>query len=332
MHPSGKGNTHLDSATVAVAESGQTLAAWLRGRLPDLPSWNQVRKLVASRYVALNGELCLDPARRLKEGDRVTVTAHPARAPRAQEAVSIRYADQHLVVVEKPAGLCTVRHPAERVWPVRRKALSPTLEDLVPGVLARREASERKGPPPRLRVVQRLDKETSGLLVFARTVPAERGLGKQFAAHTVLRRYVAVVCGAIEPQTITTRLVRDRGDGRRGSTTVPTSGKEAVTHVEVLERLPGYTVVACRLETGRTHQIRIHLAELGHPLCGEPVYARRRDGSPLPDPSGSPRLALHAADLGFTHPISGQWLQWSMPWPDDLEALVTRLRQGGQRP
>ena len=143
-------------------------------------------------------------------------------------------------------------------------------------LIRRQEGHLQQGPPPRLRIVQRLDKETSGLVVFARTVAAERGLGKQFHAHTVHRRYVAVVPGWATKQTIRTRLVRDRGDGRRGSTTLPEQGKEAITHIEPVERLPGYTLVACRLETGRTHQIRIHLAELGHPVCGERVYGRGR--------------------------------------------------------
>src|SRR5262249_55420331 len=159
------------------------------------------------------------------------------------------YLDEHLVVVEKPSGMATVRHPAERDWPARRKTLHPTLEDVVPGLMAQREGRPSKGPLPRLRVVQRLDKETSGLVVFARTVAAERGLGRQFHAHTVIRRYLAIVPGKVASQRIATRLVRDRGDRRRGSTAQPDIGQEAVTHVEVVERLPGYTLLACRLET-----------------------------------------------------------------------------------
>jgi 23S rRNA pseudouridine1911/1915/1917 synthase len=312
---------------VPAEQAGATLAAVLRARLAG-QSWSQVRRLIAGRRVRVLGELCLDPARRLKEGDTVELLARPAAPPRQAGAIALRHLDEHIVVVEKPSGINTVRHPLERAWTPRRKALSPTLEDLVPGLIARAEGRRPKGSPSRLRVVQRLDKETSGLVVFARTVPAERGLGKQFHAHTVTRRYLAVVPGRLGPRRIATRLVRDRGDGRRGSTSVEGVGKEAVTHVEVVERLPGYTLLACRLETGRTHQIRIHLAELGHPVCGDKVYCHRPDGSVLADRSGAPRLALHAAELGFTHPVSGQPLNWSMPLPPDLEAFLRRLRGG----
>src|SRR5262249_37786575 len=158
--------------------------------------------------------------------------------------------DEHVVVVEKPAGMNTVRHPSERAWPERRKVLSPALEDIVPKLIAAREGRVRKGPLPRLRVVQRLDKETSGLGVFARSVLAERELGRQFRKHTVIRRYLAVIPGYLPSQRIESSLVRDRGDGRRGSTSLPGVGKKAVTHVEIVERLPGYTLLACRLETG----------------------------------------------------------------------------------
>jgi 23S rRNA pseudouridine1911/1915/1917 synthase len=310
---------------VAHGQSGMTLAAFLRGQRPEL-SWSQARRLVEARRVRIGGELCLDPARRLREGADIELLAAAAAKPQSHEAVAIRYLDPYLVVVEKPAGISTVRHPLERDWPQRRKALSPTLEEIVPALIARREGRTAKGTLPRLRVVQRLDKETSGLVVFARRVEAERGLGRQFHAHSVTRRYLAVVPGRVSGQTITSRLVRDRGDGRRGTTSLPAIGKEAITHVEVVERLPSYTLVSCRLETGRTHQIRIHLAELGHSIAGEKVYNQRPGGPAEPDSSGAPRLALHAAELGFVHPISGKPLHWTMPLPADLQDFVDRLR------
>src|SRR5262249_25754369 len=172
----------------------------------------------------------------------------------------------------------------------------------------------------------RLDRETSGLVVFARTVEAERGLGKQFHAHTVTRRYLALVPGRVAAQRVHSFLVRDRADGRRGSTRVEGQGKEAITQIEVAESLPGYTLLRCRLETCRTHQIRIHLAELGHPVCGDKVYRHLRDGRVLPDDSGAPRLALHASELGFRHPVTREKLRWEMDLPADLKALLERLR------
>jgi 23S rRNA pseudouridine1911/1915/1917 synthase len=311
------------SFTVEPEQAGQTVAAFLRGRLPGL-SWNAVRRLVETRRVRVLGEPCLDAARRLRGGEPVELLARPVPRAHAEDVIVLRHVDGHVVVVEKPSGMATVRHPAERDWPAQRKALHPTLEDLVPRLIALREGRSR-GPLPRLRIVQRLDKDTSGLVVFARTVLAERGLGGQFKAHTVLRRYLAVVRGRADPQRIETRLVRDRGDGRRGSTALPDVGKPAVTHVGVEERLGRYTLVSCRLETGRTHQIRIHLAEVGHPVCGEKVYQRKPAGPPEPD--GAPRLALHATELGFVHPVSGTHLHWSMPLPPDLRDFVDRLRQ-----
>ncbi len=314
---------------VPTDQAGLTLAALLRQRLPD-QSWNQVRRLIASRRALVNWELCLDSARRLKEGETVELLSRPAARPQQADDLVIRHLDAHLVVVEKPSGISTVRHPSERAWTARRKALSPTLDDLVPKRIARREGRVRKGPLPRLRVVQRLDKDTSGLVVFARSVAAECGLGKQFRAHTVTRRYLAVVTGFVPSQCIATRFVRDRGDGRRGSTDVPGLGKEAVTYVDVVERLPGYTLLSCRLETGRTHQIRIHLAELGHPICGDKVYHHLSDGRVRPDHSRAPRLALHAVELGFVHPLTNEHLHWEMPLPPDLEAFLARLRAAGR--
>jgi 23S rRNA pseudouridine1911/1915/1917 synthase len=312
--------------TVTSEQAKQTLAALLRQWLSG-QSWSQVRKLVAGRRVKLNGEVWLDDARRLKAGDRVEILQRPEKVRVEEDQLVLRHVDDQVVVVEKPSGISTVRHPAEYAWSEERRRLAPTLDDLVLRQIGEVPARQRKGRRTRVRVVQRLDKETSGMVVFARTVEAERGLGAQFKAHTVTRRYLAMVPGRVEPRTVRSFLVRDRGDGRRGSSPNDAVGKEAITHVAVQEKLPGYTLLSCKLETGRTHQIRIHLAELGHPVCGDAVY-RGKVGMPaVPDNSGAPRLALHAAELGFTHPTSGEEMHWEMPLPADLREFVDRLKR-----
>jgi 23S rRNA pseudouridine1911/1915/1917 synthase len=310
-------------------QANQTLAAIVRAHLSG-QSWNEVRKLIAARRVQINGELCLDPARRVKEGENITILKKPLPVPKAhREELVIRHLDEHVVVVEKPSGINTVRHPSELRWDAKRRALSPTLQDRVQLAIAAR-FKRKVHELPRLRIVQRLDKETSGLVVFARSALAEAHLGRQFKAHSVVRRYLALVTGSATAQTIRSSLVPNRGDGRRGSTTLPNIGKEAITHLEVVEKLAKFTLLSCRLETGRTHQIRIHLAEAGHPVCGEKVYCRKMSGEIIPDESNSPRLFLHAAELGFRHPVTEQQLHWEMPLPPELTESLTRLRQTQQ--
>jgi 23S rRNA pseudouridine1911/1915/1917 synthase len=325
---------------VSAEEAEQTLSAQLRRWLPGQPPWSEVRRLILSRHVQVNGNLCLDAGRRLKPRDVVHVLEHPGAPPAREDDVRIRFLDAHLVVIEKPSGMTSVRHAEERFWPAKRKQAQPTLEDLLPRVIAKklggsrghvsrsRRMADAKKPArtPPVRPVHRLDRDTSGLMVFARTVPAERHLGLQFRQHVTGRRYLAVVQGSISAQTIETQLVRDRGDGRRGSTNEPNVGKRAVTHVRPLESLGDYTLVECRLETGRTHQIRIHLSEHGHPVCGDKVYQQPMFKPEHVDRSGAPRLALHATELEFEHPVTGQRLHFDMELPQDLELFVARLR------
>lgn len=311
-------------------QARQTLAQALRLWHPDC-SWSEVRQWIASRRVQIDGNLCLDPARRLKAGEVVKVLAESLPPPPEPEQLKLRHLDEHLLVVEKPAGITTMRHPEERDWPQRRKQKQPTLDEMLQARLAKEE--RRSGPraaqkTPRIRPVHRLDRDTSGLMVFARTADAEQHLIKQFAAHAIHRLYHAIVVGRLtEPMTIRSQLVRDRGDGLRGSTTDPQQGQLAVTHVRPLELLRDYTLIECTLETGRTHQIRIHLAEAGHPLCGEKVYHKPLQGPAVPDRSGAARIALHAAELGFEHPVTGQKLRFVMPRPPDLARLWEKLRR-----
>ncbi len=310
--------------------AGRTVSAALRAWLPER-TWSQVRQLLRSRRVTVNGNVCVDEGRRLAESDVVKLLEQSAPRPPDVQDVRLQYLDQHVVVVEKPAGVTSTRHAEERSWPSLRRQLQPTLDELLRKVIAKAEGrSRQRGVPRPVRAVHRLDRETSGLMVFARTVSAERGLVEQFRLHTTHRRYLAVAQGHVEAATIESRLVRDRGDGRRGSTKAANVGKASVTHVRPIEHFTvgseKYTLTECRLETGRTHQIRIHLAEAGHPLCGETVYHRPLFGAEREDRSGAPRIALHAAELGFVHPVSGEEMRFRMPLPNDLEQFVKRLR------
>ncbi len=326
------------------------------------PTWSQVKKLIAARRVQINGNLCLDAERKVKAGDVVRLWNHSLAPPPGASTVKLVYLDEHLLVVQKPAGLTTLRHREATDLPQRRKQLQPTLDELVVQSLARhlgiehtiptrqrgragrgreRHGAERHGGrslqrDSRLAIypVHRLDRDTSGLLIFARTREAEQRLIHMFARHDVRRTYVAVVHGRIEqPRTIETWLVRNRGDGLRGSSPLgesATGAARAVTHVRPMEHFgssPGYTVVECRLETGRTHQIRIHLAEIGHPLCGEQTYTHAPGRPPRVDASRAPRQALHAAELALIHPITAQPLRFRMPLPADLKQWLLALRK-----
>src|ERR1043165_9562804 len=295
-----------------VGSAGKTLSFVLRRHLPK-KTGSEVRQFIESRHVTLNGNACVDAGRRLVAGDVIQLLERPLAAPPSETDIRVHYLDEHVVVVEKPAGMTTNRHRDERDWPRRRKQIQPTLDELVPHLITKIEGRRnRRGVPLPVRAVHRIDRETSGLVVFARTHAAERILAQQFRQHATHRRYLAIVHGRVKAQTISSRLVRDRGDGRRGSTENPSLGKRAVTHVQPLETLPGYTLLQCRLETGRTHQIRIHLAELGQHVCGDRVYGREVS------PSATPRLALHAAELGFVHPVTGKTLRFQAPLPRDL--------------
>ncbi|MCA9597721.1 MAG: RluA family pseudouridine synthase [Myxococcales bacterium] len=271
-------------------------------------SWNDVRRLVESGKVRVNDALELDPTRRVDAGANIEIRLASPRPRGSAAKPRIVFADAHVVVVEKPGGISTVPYDERE---------RNTLVDVTRNLLERRE-SRRAAP---LGVVQRLDKETSGLVVFARTLPAKRTLKNQFRAHSVHRRYDALVHGDTTDARYESRLVKDRGDGLSGSTDNPKLGRVAITFVTVVARLDGATHVECRLETGRTHQIRIHLSEAGHPLLGERVYVRGYDAPLIP----APRLMLHARELGFVHPSTGRPMRFTQPPPDDMRALIERL-------
>ena len=180
----------------------------------------------------------------------------------------------------------------------------------------------------RVRAVHRLDRDTTGLIVFARTAEAESLLGKQIRSNKMDRTYLALVRGQAKSERIETHLIQDRGDGRRGSTDQANEGKRAVTHVKVVEDLGEFTVIECKLETGRTHQVRIHLGEQGTPLCGERVYDRPLNGKPIPDKSEAGRTMLHATFLGFEHPVTKKRMFWQSRMPDDMKAIRDKISRG----
>ena len=346
----------LHTFIVAQKEHNQTLAAVLRGRL-EL-SWTAARRIVLKRQVRVNNSTHTDPATRLRTGARIEVhglSAIPSRQdvgkvpqvpadkmPKVKGKKAINtgegkpkpppeytgpmpkliYFDDSIVIADKPPGLTTVRHADDiaEFGEGKRKFLPTTLADLLPPLLG------EFGRKSSLRAVHRIDRDTSGLVVFARTADAEAALTEQFRKHTIDRRYIALVRGTVTSQRIESVLVKDRGDGRRGSTLKDKAGQRAVTHVKVVETLGEYTLVECRLETGRTHQVRIHLGEKGAPLCGEKIYDRELNGPPLTDASGSPRIFLHAARLGLQHPEHGGTMQWESSLPDDLAKTLARLR------
>ncbi|HVS36411.1 MAG TPA: pseudouridine synthase [Gemmataceae bacterium] len=332
------------SYIVGRSEAGRTVADWLRARL-GLPA-GDVHRLLRGGCVAIGGAPCSDPARRVKAGQRLQVrppVAGKKKPPPKQgepRGLSRRnkpagspgpgpvivYADDHIVVVDKPPGLTTMRHPDEAAefGERARRFLPPTLADLLPDLLAK----GKHGGPRRVRAVHRIDNDTSGLVVFARTPEAERELGRQFRARSTDRVYLALVRGRAKDGRIESVLVRDRGDGRRGSGPGPhAAGQHAVTHVRVVEDLGDFTLAECTLETGRTHQVRIHLGEAGTPLCGERLYDRSLHGTPLPDGSGAKRTMLHAASLGFDHPATGERIHWTSALPRDMQEIISRLRQ-----
>jgi 23S rRNA pseudouridine1911/1915/1917 synthase len=225
----------------------------------------------------------------------------------------VLYEDRHILVVDKPAGLLT--------QPTRERERDTLLERA-----GRHLARTRGLSRPYVGIVHRIDQDTSGAILLVCSSEALRPFQALFRTHSIERTYVAVVEGVLEPAegTIDIPLVADRGDGRRGAARGSREGVAAVTHYRVIESLGDTaSLVACRLETGRTHQIRIHLAEAGHPLVGEAVY-RSRTARPFPVRFG--RQALHALALGFVHPVSGAEIRAQAPLPADMDELIATLR------
>ena len=317
--------------TFKVAQDAQMILAAMREHLPDNPSWTAVRKLLRARRVAIGGVLCVDEGRQLSKGEVITILPQPLPPPPGDKHVKVHFVDRDLVVAEKPTPMVTLRRKQDLNWPWARKNLQPTLDECVSRLIGKHAARKTKSvnnnqKNPRLLPVHRIDRDTSGLIAFARNKEAQTKIIEQFARHDAVRKYFALIPGSIQNQTVTSHLTRDRGDGLRGSTTDTTQGERAVTHFRTLQKIGDYSELECRLETGRTNQIRIHLAELGHPICGDIKYRGPLGKPPVIDKSKIRRMALHAANLCFEHPTTGEPMKFQTRWPSDMQRFLDYLQ------
>ena len=315
------------SVRIEAPDEGQRLDRALQARMPE-HSRSRLKQLILSGQVSDNGIVIRDPARKVKIGQTfVVILPEPEDAtPQAQAIpLSIRFEDAHLIVIDKPAGL--VVHPA------------PGNPDgtLVNALIAHcGESLLGIGGVRRPGIVHRLDKDTSGLIVAAKTEAAHRALSADFAARRIARAYAAIVWGVPLPTAgeIAGNIGRSVTNRKKMAVVAASRGKPALTRYRT-ERAFGEqaALIECRLSTGRTHQIRVHLAHQGHPLIGDPVYGSRsgRAATRL-GPEGAAiaafaRQALHARHLGFAHPATGESLAFDSPLPDDMAGLLISLER-----
>jgi 23S rRNA pseudouridine1911/1915/1917 synthase len=299
--------------TVPEACSGRRLDQVLAELLPE-HSRNRLQGWVRDGCVQVDGKPETEPKRKVMGGE-VLLLAEPEDArllPDQPEDIplDVVYEDDTLLVINKPAGL--VVHPGSGNW---SGTLMNALLHHVPGIEA----------VPRAGIVHRLDKDTSGLMVVAKTLEAQTDLVRQLQARTVRRVYLALAAGAMKHEGTVDEPIGRHPSQRIKMAIVPENrgGKPAVTHIRILEAFTYTTFVECSLETGRTHQIRVHMAAIHHPLVGDPVYGKHNPK--LPE---FHRQALHATRLGLIHPLTGLKMQWEVPPPQDMRDLLDQLRYG----
>ena len=306
------------------ADASQRLDRWLASAMGDL-SRSRVKALIEAGQVTRDGVVTRDPSEAVRPGARYALTLPPPApaTPAAQKMdLAVLYEDEHLLVLDKPAGLVVHPAPGNLDGTLVNALLAHAGEDL-PVI----------GGAVRPGIVHRLDKDTSGVMVVAKTDRAHQALSEAFASRDLERAYLALVWGVPAQAAFRIEAPIGRHPVDRKRMAVVPKGKPAATKVRLL-RAHGAAaaLVECRLETGRTHQIRVHLSHAGHPLVGDPLYLRRRPASarglePALEAalSGLPRQALHAAVLGFTHPVTGRALRFETPPPADLTALLSAL-------
>jgi 23S rRNA pseudouridine1911/1915/1917 synthase len=316
-----QGDDDILTVTLGEGAAGLRLDRALAEALPDL-SRERVKTLIKGGRVAdASGAILWDPSAKAAAPATLALRIPvPAPAHNAAQNLNlvIAYEDEHLIVVDKPAGM--VVHPA-----------AGNLDGTMVNALLHHCAGQLSGVGGVARpgIVHRIDKDTSGLIVAAKHDKAHEGLAKQFAAHSIDRRYIAIATGRPIPAngTIDAALGRSATNRKKMAVVAAGRGKRAVTHYRTLEPLAGAALVECRLETGRTHQVRVHMAHIGHPLVGDPVYGRAR--KPLSDvlkARGFARQALHAAHLGFIHPVNGNRIALDSEIPADMRELIDELR------
>jgi 23S rRNA pseudouridine1911/1915/1917 synthase len=299
--------------SVPAADAGVRLDRWLAAHVPEL-SRARLQALIDAGHVRIDGGVP-KASRRLAGGEHVSLEIPPAPpetlAPEPI-ALTVLYEDDEVLVVDKPAGM--VVHPGA----------GHSTGTLAAAVLAHAPGTSGVGGPRRPGIVHRLDKDTSGLLVMAKTVRAYDSLTAQLAARTVTRRYRAVVHGRVKANDGVVDAPIGRHPRDRLRMAVVPRGKRAVTRYRVLERFAHVSDLDVKLETGRTHQIRVHMASLGHPVVGDPLYGARPGRAPVP--VSLEGLALHAAELAFVHPVTESWLQFASPLPPRIARLLSQFR------
>lgn len=304
-------------AIIAPTANGWRLDRALADAVPTL-SRERLKVLIASGAVTRDGQMVRDPAKRAAAGDRLSVAVPVPTMPHneAQDIpLVIAYEDEHLIVIDKPAGL--VVHPAAgNLDGTLVNALLHHCQGSLSGI----------GGVARPGIVHRIDKDTSGLMVAAKTDRAHEGLARQFHDHSIDRRYRAIVGGLPRPSEGKVDAPLARSATNRKKIAIVQGGKRAVTHFRTMERLRDAALVECRLETGRTHQVRVHMASIGHALLGDPVYGRTKGAQKaLLETLGFRRQALHAAHLGFIHPVKSTALAFDSDMPADMQELFTEL-------